>query len=184
MGLMKQVVGLILLFLSFQSVAQQDHSLIGQPAPSFQLKAVNGKIYSIEQLKGKIVVLHFATTWCPFCTAEAPYLEELSKTYADKGVQVLIVDVKEDKALVEKLTQRFGFTFPVLLDEDGAVSTQYAPKEVHPDLPRHEVPIAGNLIIDKEGKIRFYSLLDSVNFDAKLSKLKQKLEELLKTGNP
>jgi len=49
-------------------------------------------------------------------------------------------------------------------------------------LARDEVPIASNLIIDKEGKIQFYSLLNTENFDAKLTKVKEKLDELLVTA--
>lgn len=158
---------------------QEEQPMIGQQAPSFMLKDLNGKTYSLEQLRGKYVLIHFAATWCPFCNAEAPNLEELYKNYRDKGVQVFIVDVKEDRNLVEKSFKRFNFSFPVLLDEDGTVSTKYAPEGVQPDLARHEVPLASNLIIDKEGKIRFYSLLNSVNFDARLNGIKQKLDELL-----
>ena len=153
--------------------------MLGQIAPSFTLKDTDGKTHSLEQLRGRYVVIHFAATWCPFCNAEAPHLQELSKSYHDKGVEVFIVDVKEDKALVEKSLARFNFSFPVLLDEDGAVSTKYAPEGVLPDLARDEVPLASNLIIDKEGKIRFYSLLNTSSFDAKLTKLKEKLDSLL-----
>ncbi|MCU7550488.1 TlpA family protein disulfide reductase [Chitinophagaceae bacterium LB-8] len=159
--------------------AQQEQPMIGQIAPAFTLTGLDGKTYSLEQLKGKYVVIHFATTWCPFCNAEAPYLEQLHQAYRDKGVQVLIIDIKEDRDLIEKWLQRFNFSFPVLLDENGAISTKYAPEGVQPDLARHEVPIASNLIIDKESKIRFYSLLNTTNFDAKLVKLKQELDELL-----
>jgi len=170
----------IVLFLSVLfAFAQEDQYLIGKKAPSFTLKDIDGKVYSLEQMKGKYVVIHFAATWCPFCNAEAPNLEELYKGYQNKNVQVFIVDVKEDKGLVEKSLSRFNFSFPVLLDVDGAVSASYAPEGVQPDLARHEVPLASNLILDKEGNIRFYSLLNSVSFDAKLTKLKQKLDELL-----
>jgi peroxiredoxin len=159
--------------------AQDNQPMIGQTAPLFELRGLDGKSYSLEKLKNKFVVIHFAATWCPFCNAEAPYLEELYKNYSARGVQVLIVDVKEEKKLVEKSFARFNFSFPVLLDEDGLVSTKYAPEGVQPALARYEVPIASNLIIDKEGKIRFYSLLNTVNFDAKLTILKQALDDLL-----
>ncbi len=152
---------------------------LGQAAPSFTLKGLDGKTYSLAEQKGRYVVIHFAATWCPFCNAEAPYLEQLYKTYSSKGVQVFIVDVKEDKNLVAKAVKRFNFSFPVLLDQDGSVSTKYAPEGVQPDLARDEVPLASNLIIDKDGKIRFYSLLDTATFDAKLIKVKEKLDELL-----
>jgi peroxiredoxin len=71
------------------------------------------------------------------------------------------------------------FTFPVLLDPDGKVSAAYAPSGVQPDLARDQVPIASNLIIDRDGKVRFYSLLDSVHFDAKLLALTGRLDQLL-----
>lgn len=173
---------LIFIFGMFDLFAQTDQPMIGTAAPSFELQSVDGKSYSLDQLKGKLIVLHFATTWCPFCNAEAPNLEQLYKDYRDKNVQVFMIDVKEDKGLVEKAFQKYGFSFPVLLDGTGSVSTKYAPAGVLPDLARDEVPLASNLIIDKEGKIRFYSLLNTTNFDAKLAKLKQKLDELL-AGN-
>jgi peroxiredoxin len=177
--ILKSLVLITAICFSIVSGAQEEQPMLGQMAPSFTLKAIDGKTYSLEQLRGKYVVIHFAATWCPFCNAEAPYLQELYRTYHDKGVEVFIVDVKEDKGLVEKSLARFNFSFPLLLDEDGAVSTKYAPAGVQPDLARHEVPLASNLIIDKEGKIRFYSLLNTTAFDAKLNKLKEKLDSLL-----
>ncbi len=176
---LKLTTGLSIAVASVFANAQEAQPMIGQAAPLFELKTPEGKIYSLEQLKGKYVVIHFAATWCPFCNAEAPFLEELYQNYKSKNVQVIIVDVKEDKNLVQKLQERFKFSFPVLLDEDGSVSSKYAPEGVLPALARDEVPIASNLIIDKEGKIRFYSLLNTTSFDAKLNKLKQKLDELL-----
>jgi peroxiredoxin len=95
-------------------------------------------------------------------------------------VQVLVVNVKESQDLAKSWAiDRHHFSFPVLLDSDGRVAATYAPPDVLPDLPRHEVPIASNLIIDKQGKIQFYTLLDSRNFDAKLIGLTKRLEELM-----
>ncbi len=90
-----------------------------------------------------------------------------------------MIDVKEDAAKAAAWAKHVGWTIPVLLDTDGEVAKRYAPEGVVPDLPRDQVPIAGNLIIDREGTIRFYSLLDSRNFDAKLVELTAKLEQLL-----
>ena len=94
-------------------------------------------------------------------------------------MQVLVIDVLESAADTQKYVERSKFTFPVLLDSDGAVSTSFAPAGVLPDLPRDQVPIASNLIIDAAGKIRFYSLLDTTSFDAKLIQLQDRLEEIL-----
>jgi peroxiredoxin len=169
----------VALIFSVTVNAQEIQPMLGHEAPIFTLNSLNGNENSLAQSKGKLVVIHFATTWCPFCNAEAPNLEKLYEKYHDKGVDVFIIDVKEDKELVEKSFSRFKFSFPVLLDADGAVSASYAPEGIQPALARHEVPIAANLIIDGDGIIRFYSLLNTSAFDANLSQLQQRLDELL-----
>jgi len=164
-------------------LAGDKQPMIGESAPLFALKGLDGKTYSLEETRGKIVVIHFATTWCPFCNAEAPHLDQLAKDYKKQDVQVFLVDVKEERNLVEKWSTRYNFSFPVLLDPDGAVSARYAPEGVQPDLARDEVPLASNLIIDKDGTIRFYSLLNTTAFDAKLRAVRKTLDILLKSNN-
>jgi hypothetical protein len=96
-------------------------------------------------------------------------------------VQTLIVDVMEVPATAEAWARRHRFGFPVLLDPDGGATAPYAPPSALPDLPRDQVPIASNLIIDRQGIIRFYTLLDSANFDARLVALRARLDQMLGT---
>ncbi len=72
----------------------------------------------------------------------------------------------------------------MLLDTHGQVSASYAPPAILPDLAREDVCIASNLLIDAKGKIQFFSLLDSRNFDSKLIALTKRLEELLLENKP
>lgn len=149
-------------------------------APAFNLMDLEGNQVSSESFKGGYLVLHIATTWCPFCNAEAPYLEQLKQDYREKNVKVLIIDVKEPRELVQTLLRdRYNLSFPILLDPDGTVAASFAPVDVLPDLARDEVMLASNILIDPEGEIQFLSLLDSKNFDAKLLELKAKLDGLL-----
>lgn len=160
-----------------------DMSTAEVKAPAFELMDLNGNVVSLSDYDGRFLVMHIATTWCPYCNAEAPYLEQLYSDYADHNVGVLIVDVKESKELVqEKLQDRFNFTFPVLLDTDGAIAGSYAPPDVLPDLARDEIMLASNLLIDPAGNIQYMSMLDSRNFDAKLVHLKAKLDAMLQAG--
>jgi peroxiredoxin len=103
----------------------------------------------------------------------------LSEAYRERGVQAVVIDVMEAEAIAAAWARKWSFPFPVLLDADGAVAERYAPLDVLPDLPRNQVPIAANLIIDREGRVRFYTLLDSANFDARLVALRARLDELL-----
>lgn len=154
---------------------------IGDVVVDFALPDLNGNVIELKSLRGKFVVIHFATTWCPFCNAEAPNLEQFYQEYKNKNVQVFIIDVLEGKDLVEqKLRDKFNLTFPILLDEDGAVATRFAPPDALPDLNRDEVMLASNLIIDPDGNIQYMSLLDTHDFDAKLVALRNKMDELLK----
>ncbi|MEM8889939.1 MAG: redoxin domain-containing protein [Bacteroidota bacterium] len=153
---------------------------LGEKAPEFALTDLNGSTKQLSDYEGKFLLIHFATTWCPFCNAEAPTLEKIAQQYKDQDVEVLIIDVKEDQSLVqEKLQDRFNFSFPILLDPEGKVAASYAPEGVLPDLTRDEVVLASNLLIDPQGKIQFYSLLDSKDFDAELVALQARLHELL-----
>ena len=152
---------------------------IGETAPDFSAFDLTGKRITLSKYRGAIVVIHFAATWCPFCNAEAPHLQALAEKYRDKRVKVLVIDVKEPKETVARWAKRSTFTFPVLLDPDGKIAASYALPEILPDLPRDETVLASNLLIDRDGRIAFYSLLDTRAFDAKLIALKQRLDELL-----
>jgi hypothetical protein len=90
-----------------------------------------------------------------------------------------VINVKETKAKATRWTKALGFTIPVLMDLNGKVATAWAPEGVLPDLPRDQIPIGSNILVDREGVIRFYSLLDSANFDARLVALTARLDELL-----
>lgn len=175
------LVGLLIVILSHALLAQdKSQVLINQGLPEFALYDLEGKLVKSESFNGKILVIHIATTWCPFCNAEAPYLEQLQKEYQDRNVKVLIIDVKEQTELVKaRLQQRFNLSFPILLDTDGTVAASFAPEGVLPELARDEIMLASNILIDNQGKVQFFSLLDSKNFDAKLVHLKAKLNELL-----
>ncbi len=178
----KTILAIILALIIVPIVvsALEDQPMIGEQAPDFSLKDLDGNTVTLSELKSNIVIMHFATSWCPYCNAEAPHLEALHNKYKDKKVKVLIVNTMEKPDIAKAwAVDKHKFSFPILLDSDGKTTAKYAPEGLMPDLPRHEVPIASNLIIDKEGKIVFYSLLDSKNFDAKLTEINKQVEQLL-----
>ena len=185
---MRKVAALILMVLlvgvPVASAASEWNYRIGEEAPAFRLKSLEGKPMALTDLRGHFVVVSFMTSWCPFCNAAAPNFEQLNKNYRDKGVKVLIVDIQEVTGPIGKFVHKHRLTCPVLMDPDGKVAVSYAPPPtIAPDLKREEVMIASFMIIDPEGKIRFLSLNeDMAKFDAKLTTLRARLDQLL-AGN-
>jgi len=96
---------------------------VGKEAPNFTLKNLEGHEVSLEDYRGKIVLLNFWATWCVYCDMEMPDLQNVDKENED--VVVLAVDVGEDKETVEKYIKQNGYDFEVVLDEDGAISRMY-----------------------------------------------------------
>jgi peroxiredoxin len=174
--------GVIISLFGCEPVAE---SYTGAEAPSFSLTALDGEPISLDKFRGRPVVIHFGTSWCPFCRAEDSHLQALYEQYRDKGVAVLVVNVKETEDKASEWYQQASFTLPMILDRDGSVAAAFAPPDAQPDLPRDEVMIASNLVIDSDGIVRFFSLLDSKAFDAKLVDLKARLDEVLEeAGTP
>ncbi len=89
----------------------------GTKAPDFELKAMDGKTFSLQQVlaRGPVVLVFFKVS-CPTCQYALPMFERLHKAYAKTGVGLFGVsqnDARETSAFVKE----FGITFPVLLDD-------------------------------------------------------------------
>ncbi|MFC1871436.1 TlpA family protein disulfide reductase [Chloroflexota bacterium] len=116
---------------------------VGKLAPEFQLPSLEGEVVSFSGLWGNPVMLNFWATWCGPCRLEIPYIQELHEEWRDKDLAVLTVNVGENPSQVEEFMAQNQLTFPVLLDVDGEVSTQYSVRG-----------IPTTVFIDSEGVIR------------------------------
>lgn len=99
----------------------------GDLAPSFSLKETSGKIVSLDEYRGKIVLLHFWASWCNVCRYELPAVERLYNQFKDKGLVVLSILEEEDLSLNDavRLKKTFALTLPVLLDDNAEVADKY-----------------------------------------------------------
>lgn len=95
----------------------------GSAAPDFELSTLDGDTITLSQFRGSPVLMELGATWCPDCRKTAPKLQELHETYTD--LVVLSVDSQEDAGTVEAFAAKYGLTYPIVLDYDGAVSNQY-----------------------------------------------------------
>jgi peroxiredoxin len=157
---------------------------IGDLAPDFELVDQDGSKMRLSSLRGKIVMLAFVTSWCPYSESEQPYLAKLGVDYAsDNRVRVLAVDVKEPDDGYRKYLARAKMPFPVTRDLTGDVAASYAPSGAQPSFKdRTSVLVTSNLVIDPEGRIRFFTLADTVHFDARLVHARHAIDALLGPG--
>ena len=105
------------------SVAGSGQTAVGQPAPDFTLPTLEGDAVSLSDYRGRPVLMNFWATWCAPCRQEMPELVRAYNTHQEAGFVVLAVDLTDQDSLddVRAFVEEFDMTFPVLLDETGAV---------------------------------------------------------------
>ena len=109
----------------------------------FTLKDLNGKKWTLSQLRGKIVMVNFWATWCPPCRKEMPNLDLIYTHFESQGLVILSI-TDENPFKVNSFLSAGGSTYhpPVLIDDGGKVA-----KAFHVDgLPR-------TFVFDRTGKV-------------------------------
>lgn len=118
---------------------------VGSPAPEFKLETLEGQTVSLQDFRGKNVVLNFWATWCPPCRSEMPDMQQLSEERSD--VVVLAVNLQEARDPVSSFITKYGLRFPVLFDRTGEVSQAFKVSS----LPT-------SFFIDKNGNIASFNV--------------------------
>ena len=86
--------------------------------PELSLKDMQGVTRSIEDYRGKIVIVNFWATWCIPCKEEMPIFSEVDKRYRDRGVVVLAASLDEQKTkkYINQFARSYKMNFPILID--------------------------------------------------------------------
>ena len=160
------------LMLSFSCRAQTPNNPtwlteVGQEVPSFQFQPKNSPERSIEEYRGKVVLINFFATWCPPCRQELPRVQaELWDVHGDKPeFEILVLAREEGWDKLDPFIEKTGYTFPIAPDLDRAVFGKFAAQSI----PR-------NVIIDRNGKIIYQSIGYSVaEFDKMVALIEREL---------
>jgi thiol-disulfide isomerase/thioredoxin len=113
-----------------------------QEAPPFRLPDLSGNEVTLEQYRGKIVMLDFWATWCGPCSLSMPILEELQREYPD-DLSLLAINMEEPRDKVRRYVAERKLRSRVLLDQEGRVSQIYK---------AWQIPM--QVLIDRNGLMR------------------------------
>lgn len=116
--------------------------------PEFKVKMVDtGKMLDIKDLRGKVVLLDFSGTQCGGCIAGMKKFEEkIFKPFEGKDLVVLPIMVKyKDVEDIKAFQERFGFNFPMAMDEESKVASLFYTQ----GMPKY-------FVIDRKGKIVYH----------------------------
>ena len=129
---------------NFGLVAERGVVKVGEEAPNFQLRDLDGNMVSLSQLRGKVVLLNFWATWCGPCRIEMPAMERLYRSYSRKDFEILAVSTDPQGAAVTRpFQQEMGFTFPILHDAEYRIGLMYGARS----LPM-------TFMVDRQGIVR------------------------------
>ncbi|MBI3585160.1 MAG: TlpA family protein disulfide reductase [Nitrospinae bacterium] len=156
------ILRFLIVFLFF--FAPYSHATeIGNPAPDFSLKTLNGEDIRLSDYKGKNpVYIIFWATWCPACKEEIPKLKEIYSQFQSKGLTMLAINVgindSAKKAALYK--EKHNLPYPVLFDNDSLVTKLY-----------NVMGTPTMIVIDKSGIIRYRSSATPDDLDKHFDKL-------------
>ena len=143
--------GWILIFFCFfiLTAGCQKEVQAGPAAPDFTLSDMSGNTISLEQYRGKVVLLDFWATWCPPCRMTIPVLIKLQDEYRKKGLVILGVSIDDPRQVTGKDLQYFikmtKINYPVLRSNQKILKDYFAGQNL-------SVPTM--FVIDRNGKIR------------------------------
>jgi peroxiredoxin len=116
----------------------------GDPAPLFLLNDINGKIWSLKELQGKVVLVNFWATWCPTCKEEKVSLQKLSDMTSDKSNFVILTILYNDATRrAVQFMKKNNLRLALLPDPKQEVSKIYG-----------LTGVPETFIIDKKGVLR------------------------------
>ncbi len=115
----------------------------GDLAPDFDTLTDSGQPIRLTDYRGKVVLVNFWATWCGPCLVEMPDLEAVYNRYKDQGFTVIAVNNQESAAAVRAFRDEQKLSFPLALDESGAIQLLYGVQNSYPS----------SFLLDRDGVI-------------------------------
>jgi len=149
---MRTFLSIFFLLILTVSAAAQQNLQPGNPAPVFASESLDGKMYNLSELQGKVVVLTFWSTRCEICHNEIPKLNRVADRYREKGV-VFLAPTMDNQAKIGPYIKKNPFNFDILPNSFG-VMLKYADMDKGGNI---NMGFPAYYLIDQKGAIRLKS---------------------------
>lgn len=137
------------------------------PAPTCPISTLDGaRVVDPAQYKGKVAYVDFWASWCGPCAQSVPFMNQLHAELHKEGLEVMAVNLDEDREAAADFLARHPAQFTVAADPEGKCPALYEVKAM-----------PTSYLIDRHGKIRHVHLgfrdSDKAEIRAQLEKLLQ-----------
>jgi thiol-disulfide isomerase/thioredoxin len=138
------VFALLLLSMTGRAAIAADELLGSFPAPAFSLKDRGGRVRTLSDFKGHVVLVDFWASWCAPCKVSFPALDSLHQEFRDAGLEVVAINVDEDSKDALAFLAGKSPSMTVLFDPKGATPAAFKVEGM-----------PSSFLIDRDGNIRF-----------------------------
>lgn len=76
------------------------------------LSLLDGRRWTPEQVQGKVLVVYWWASWCPFCAVQSPHIEALWRAQQARGLEVLALSIDKEAAAAANYMKARGYSFP------------------------------------------------------------------------
>ncbi len=115
----------------------------GEKSPDFTAKTLSGQDLKLSALHGKVVLLDFWASWCEPCKKELPILSKMAPRLKAKGIEIVAVNIDDDKAKAAAFVKEKGINLTVVPDAGKQIVGKWEP----PKMP-------SSFVVDKAGTVR------------------------------